>query len=239
MKAVINTFDKYQAFAKHSILACEHEWLDNPFTFLLPYNKERPHLKKLQPRVDIQPIRTPRSIRETVLTLLQKVGDEEWFFWMMDDNYFLDLDYELANYLYSSLETMPEADGISFIRARKLQNGQALSGVKLTREKLVFLERKDYSQIWLPQFLRGKVMKYLFRHLPSKIDEPKNMDDLKYKIGLPSEHNLYVTRNNYACIGESTHRGKITRNCMKSFARYNLEPPTHLPVSEERIIIGD
>lgn len=236
MKAIVLTCDEWRTFTIHTILSYEQNWPNHPFEFVVPYNEEP--LDGLKEMVESPIIgrKTSKPFRATVLTLLEDIDDGEWIYWLTDDQYLLGLDFSFGNYIYSILEEI-STDGISFFRTRKLANGDALSDKKIVFKKLCLSERIDYSQIWLHQFLRGKVLRHLFKNMPEEVDNPKVMDKLKYEIGLPDDFELYVTQGNHGHLAESTRRGKITLNCLRSLQQYGLEVPSDFPVIERAINI--
>jgi len=51
------------------------------------------------------------------------------------------------------------------------------------------------------------------------------MDELKKQVVKPSNLRLYVTRDNLATFGESTSRGRITEDCIKSMHARDMQVP--------------
>ena len=67
----------------------------------------------------------------------------------------------------------------------------------------------------------------------------KALDGLKNRIEKPGDYHLFVTQQNFAVFGESTKRGTITRNCLESIARTDIELPKWFRHSNgERITMG-
>jgi hypothetical protein len=89
----------------------------------------------------------------------------------------------------------------------------------------VFLERNNYSQIWIHQYLKVKVLRHLFDSFPEVIPTAKEMDQLKSQLENPTSHRIYVTQDNLGAFGESTTRGVVTLNCWNSLHAHNLTPP--------------
>jgi len=102
-----------------------------------------------------------------------------------------------------------------------------------------FRERQDYSQIWLHQFLRAKVLKTMFRQFPRKFSSAKDMDTFIKSLELPDNQKLYVSEANHVVFGESTTRGKITQNCAESIRKKGWRFPDQFQVSEKSIVIGE
>jgi hypothetical protein len=89
----------------------------------------------------------------------------------------------------------------------------------------IYLERKAWNQIWIHQLLKVKVLRYLFSQMPEVIASAKQMDHLLGKIPKPAELRLFVTANNFAVFGESTHKGAINQNCYESIRKTDIELP--------------
>jgi hypothetical protein len=65
------------------------------------------------------------------------------------------------------------------------------------------------------------------------------MDELKDEVPKLPEHRLFVTKNNFAIFGESTHKGTINRNCYKSIRKTNIELPEWFrKPNDKTVIIG-
>ena len=75
-----------------------------------------------------------------------------------------------------------------------------------------------------------------FRHGPQQGRVP----DLKLPkdtiVKLP-EHRLFVTEENFAIFGESTHKGVITQNCYESIRKTDIELPARFRRSSGRYVI--
>ena len=239
MKALVLTYDEHLPIADHMIQTYQDRWHEHQFTFRLPYNNDPPNYLKDKYECDIELVESDPAINDTMLTLLQGVSDEEWIYWALDDKYVLKLDTQSVNELRQWLvQNGNNIDGLSFVRARNLLSGVSLSGEYFVDNDKKFLRRSDYSQIWLPQFLKAKVLRHLFEEM-SEPESAKEMDKLKYEVGLPEDHKLYVTNKNYAVFGESTSRGKITQNCARSFGEYGRDLPRGFELSNEKKVIGD
>ncbi len=187
--------------------------------------------------------RTPSSIRGTVLTLLEPFSDAQWVYWCSDDKYPIALDCGLLNTLLQRLQTKaPDwLGGVAVCRARKWLNGHGLATntlglykVRKMRNVGMMLERKNYAQIWLHQFLRAGVLRFLFQRFPEEVGVAKNLDEMKWNIPLPPGSRWYVTHQNHAVFRESSSRGKITRNCADSMKHFQISD-SGLPVSPEEI----
>ncbi|MEY2556272.1 MAG: hypothetical protein QOF93_1416, partial [Verrucomicrobiota bacterium] len=89
----------------------------------------------------------------------------------------------------------------------------------------IYLERTAWNQIWIHQFLKIKVLRHLFTHMPKEIGSAKQMDHLKDDVTKLPAHRLFVTKDNFAVFGESTHKGTINQNCYESIIKARIELP--------------
>lgn len=242
MLAVVLTYDKYIKLTDHMIQSYETKWPSHPFTFRVPYNNHYPKFLKRKYEEKVEIIKAPEAIKATVLKLLEGIKDEEWIYWCIDDKYLIDIEESGAKDIYQWIKSIEKSsiDGISFVRARNLTNN-ALTGEKyINNHGRILHRRKDYSQIWLHQFLKAKILRYLFNSMPEDIGNAKKMDYLiNNEIKLPKEHKLYVTTKNMAVLGESTTRGKLTKNCVQSFRKNGMKLPEGFDLSQNSIKIGN
>jgi hypothetical protein len=179
IKAIVLSFDKYRPLADHMIFKYEQVWTQYPFRFRIPYQNV-----SLNDNQNCEYIECPPDIKSTALTLLSGLEDEEWIYWCIDDKYPITLDVARIRQIASwILEVSPDqCSGVLFCRCRSTLDGKALRQEKLSDSfNNTYLRRKDYSQIWIHQFLRVKVLRYLFNQFPDEIPTAKAMDDFKKK----------------------------------------------------------
>ena len=226
IKAIVLTFDKYRAFTDHMIMCYGKLWPSHPYVFQVPYQD----LPPTQEASAVEYHQCPSDIKGTVLALLEPLGDEEWIYWCIDDKYPIEIDpkkvQEIHNWLFSK-----EAEGISgllFCRCRGLVGKKNLTGNQLAGTNGdVYLERENYSQIWIHQYLKVKVLRHLFSSFPDEIATAKAMDYLIQEVKKPDSHRIYVTSNTMGvAFGESASRGVMTKNCYESFKENNLQIPS-------------
>lgn len=212
-------------------------WPSHPFTFRVPY-QQRP-LRGA--RVDAR--RTAAAIRATVLELIHDLHDEAWVYWCIDDKYPLELVEPPVEQIAEAVlpDRLPGIDGILFCRARRMLLPEYLLDERRAGPAgLRLLRRRDYSQIWIHQFLRVKVLRHLFQQFPESIPEPAAMDFLKEEVALPPDHRLYVVERNLAVFGESTAGGRVTSNCAASLRAQGLGVPEGFDeLDAEPVIIGE
>jgi hypothetical protein len=224
VKAIVLTCDKYRALADHMIVKYAHLWPNHPFHFRVAYQESPPTMAT--DRVEYK--KSPALIKATMLTLLDDLDDEELVYWCIDDKYPIRIDVTKIEKMYHWLasDRASAVSGILFCRCRMMLDNRHLTGQTIVDDlKHVYLERKGYEQIWIHQFLRVKVLRYLFESFPDVIPFAKYMDELKTQATKPPSHRIFVTRQNMAVFGESTHRGMMTRNCYRSMSENGLALP--------------
>ena len=223
MKALVLTCDRYRAMTEHMILRYEQLWPDHPFVFRIPFQNlagtetERTHY-----------VRTPEDIRETTLHLITDLDDEEWIYWCIDDKYPIRLVTKTIVDLIEDATRSPDMSGLLFCRCRAVLDSPKLTLYPKERVNSlgdIYFERKAWHQIWIHQLLRVKVLRHLFSQLPVGIPTAKAMDKLKDDVIKLPEHRLFVTKENFAIFGESTHKGLITQNCYESIRSTEIELP--------------
>ena len=217
------------------IMRYEAVWPSHPFTFHVPYQHQALHGGRVEPR------RTGDAIRATVLELLEEFDDETWVYWCVDDKYPIQLIVPPVARLAEAVlaDQLPGVDGVLFCRCRKLlQPEYLLEERRDAPGGVALLRRKDYSQIWIHQFLRVKVLRQLFRQLPASIPQPSDLDPAKDRFALPADHRLYVVETNLAVFGESTAGGRVTRNCAASLRALGLGLPAGFQETDWEILMG-
>lgn len=241
MKALVLTYDRNHLYAANMIASYERFWPDHPFEFCIPYqNGIHESLRSLSSPIRF--IHSGADIMETVMTLLDIVDQDEWVYWAIDDKYAVDLDADVARrcYDYLASQSCSKLSGLSFARARGLNRRKNLmtsDTLSICGEK--FIRRLTYHQIWLHQFLRAHVLKSMFESFPSHIPTAKSMDSMKDALVLPDDIQLYVIKDNAVVFGESTTRGKVTRNCARDMdSRLKYQNEQFSSVADREIYIG-
>jgi hypothetical protein len=214
MKAIVLTYDGNRILTDHMIEAYRSRWRNHPFVFRVPYQ-----LKDIPISDDREYIRSSIEIRSTTLTLISDLKDDDWIYWCIDDKYPIKLHSSAIAELPHWVQQIQDVSvsGILFCRCRNLLKQENLeSNYLIGPNGLKFLERRNYNQIWIHQFLRVKVLKHIFNSMPQHIPSAKAMDGIVANLIKPKEHRLFVSESNQAVFGESTSRGKLTRNCYES-----------------------
>jgi hypothetical protein len=222
------------------IVSYRQVWPKNQFRFRIPYQEDR-----WDDDAAHEFISTPSDIKSTVLKLLEGLDDNEWVYWAIDDKYpikiLIDEVQPIVDWILKI--TDPEISGVCFCRCRRLLKRRYLKwmGFKYIDGPggIRLLERKNYHQIWVHQFVRVKVLRHLFEAFPDEIPNAKMMDALYRKVNLPADHRLFVTEKNYAVFGEGTRSGQVTKNCYLSIQEKGLDLPEHFSVIDKEIVLGD
>ena len=236
MKAIVLSCDRYRRLTEHMVLKYAQVWPDHPFRFRIPYQELSSEDDSL-----CEYVQCPVAIKATVLELLKDLDDEEWVYWCIDDKYPVRFDLKRMRPMVSSLEDSSDMSGVLFCRCRHLRKGKSLTGDHVEDNGgNVYLQRSDYRQIWLHQFLRVKVLRNFFCQMPDAVTGAKEMDRIKSCFKLPESDRLFVTRRNMCVFGESTARGRITGNCYQSMTDNDMRVPENMTVDEDlNIVIGE
>jgi hypothetical protein len=214
-------------------------WPDHPFRFRVPYQE----LCATAATGTVEYKKSPAGIKATVLTLLDDLDDEEMVYWCIDDKYPIKLDVRRIEAMlrWLSFEEASTVSGILFCRCRRMWDSRFLTETAIVDDvKNVYLERKGYAQIWLHQFLRVKVLRYLFESFPDFIPAARAMDELKKQVRKPASHRVFVSGQNAAVFGESTSYGVLTQNCHRSIVENGLALPAWgSATTNEEIVMGN
>jgi len=236
MKAIVLTCDRYRALTDHMILKYEELWPDHPFVFRIPYQEIAGPASDRREYIE-----TPSEIRATTLQLIADLDDNEWIYWCVDDKYPIELVLPKIQQCLMDTEQLPGASAVMFCRCKALlrrPEDTLFPGEQATSSGSVYLERRGWNQIWIHQFLRVKVIRYLFSQMPAEIPSAKLMDHFKDDIPKPQDLRLYVTMENFAVFGESTHKGTINQNCYESIVQTNIQLPKWFQRHNGKVVIN-
>lgn len=236
LPAIVLSCDRFRPLAAHMIACYEAVWPSHPFEFHVPYQEHLPEGQRVLAR------KTGATIRATVLELIRPLDDEAWVYWCIDDRYPIRLVQPAVQRLAEAVleDRLPGIAGILFCRVGRMWQPEHLLPED-RREgpgEVMLLGRRDYSQIWLHQFLRVKVLRHLFERLPDSVPAAIALDPLKHRVPLPADHRIYVVETNLATFGESTTRGQITRNCAASLHAMGMALPPEFATVDSDIVWG-
>jgi hypothetical protein len=248
MKAIVLSCDKYHPIAEHMILKYQELWPTNPFTFRVPWNNTLPNKIINRFNEKIEPIHTNVEFKKTFHDLTKDLDDDEWIFWCIDDKYPIELNEQIANQVIKFISSIKDTDivyiSFHFVRAVKRHALELKGhpnpdkrGEQIKFQDLNFLQHHRI-QPWLHQFFRVKTLRKLW----SFISEPEKhvaytMDDDIWKNAHLIAGKRFVVEHNICTYGESTWKGKLTRNCHTSFKEQDLPIPSCFePVGPKLII---
>lgn len=237
MKALVLTFDRNSAVAEHMMRRYDAAWPAHPFEFLVPFQDRLRVADSPRRRL----ICSPPGIRDTILALIGDLPNEEWVYWCIDDKYPIELRTGRIERIAAAIrDGVPDqVSGVLCCRARRMLDPRFLSGERLPLGGETLLRRVGYQQIWIHQFVRVKVLRHLFRDLPRDDMTPPMLEAHKDRTPLPGDHALFVTEENLATFGESTHRGVLTSNCVASMREIGIPiPPWQPQVPAPEVLIG-
>lgn len=224
------------------MLKYEQVWPDHPFEFRIPFQEVGGENTTRAEYIHARGS-TPAEIPDMILDLISDLHDDDWLYWCLDDKYPIQLVINKIEELLGFAQSRPDVSGLLFCRTRFLKDRPdlALSDERLTTPGGdILLERTGWYQIWIHQLLRVKVLRYFFENMPRNITTAKSMDPLKDTMPKPADFKLYVSESNYAVFGESTHRGRITDNCLASLKETGVTVPDWFRQSNgESIIVGE
>lgn len=224
MLAIVLSCDRYHAFAQHMMARYQALWRDHPFTFRVPWQERRPTCASCR----IEPVRTDAGIRQTVLTLLEDIDDETFIYWCIDDKFPIHLDTDVLSRVVTAIQQqrVGPVDGLLLQRGGNHRKPVHLQSRQTTAiAGIASLERSNYKHIWIHQFVRAKVIRHLFTCFPEHIPSAKAMDPLKNRLPKPLGHRLFVSAHSHCRFQESTSRGRITGDCLRSFQAMQLDVP--------------
>ena len=181
MKAIVLTHDQDRLFTQHTIATYETLWPSNDLVFLVPWNKKYPReLIEIFGEKKIIPVQTEKPFKKTIYSLLDHTSDEEWIYWLLDDNYLHRIDCGLANCATDWLLTSAPENvyGLTlFCGSYDHEHGILDSEDAYQHPPISLYKKRKITYQWRSQFWRAKVLRKLFVCL----DEPsyaKEMDHM-------------------------------------------------------------
>jgi hypothetical protein len=232
MYAIVLTYDDRHYLANLTVAAYCHLWKNNNFTFLIPYNNSIPNITYN----DVAPIRyikSAKSIRATILNLLDGVPDDQFVYWCLDDIYPVRVyNQELLNDIcyYIENDKVPKhVDAIRTIRKAYHPLRHNIHNIHINKYKFDRLNlgvTDQFYGFWFHYFIRCKTLKRIFLRNDLSID---------YKISEVNTsvtpqmliHNIYLPPTTLMLFGETSRRNKITQNCIIDAKRFGVILPAH------------
>tara|TARA_R110000824_G_scaffold331078_1_gene517837 strand:+ start:15158 stop:15940 length:783 start_codon:yes stop_codon:yes gene_type:complete len=250
MKAIFLTYDKHRLFAKQCLMTHERSGAFSEIQYLFPWNESYPEdLISLFGKEKIIPIKTEAPIKKTIETLLQNVEDDEWVYWVMNDNY-IDkvVSVEKVKLIIDWVKNHSKLTdyGVQmFMGPYNIEHGIVTRDGYIehqNEEETIRLYKKSkITYQWRSQICRAKVIKTMF----SCLDEPKQIKDMDYQLLTPvakpfwdlsKEGNFYAAMPSVTLLAEQINKSKMTKNCADSFIELGLQIPDDIEVDEKMII---
>ncbi len=224
MKALVLTFDKNRAITEHMIFKYNQIWPDHPFVFRVPYQEN----KQISVPGQVEYKKSSPDIKSTLLSLIEDLPDEEWIYWCIDDKYPVKMDIQKVKELLTFVQKNQPAEisGFLFCRRSVIWKENYLTGGMMVDDfDNKYLEKTDYRNIWIHQFLKVKVLRFMFQSFPDDIHTARLMDEFIRAIKKPADHQIFISEKNRAIFEESTSQGYITLNCYESMLENGLPLP--------------
>ena len=250
MKAIFLTYDKHRIFAKQCIMTHEESGAFEQVQYLFPWNESYPDdLISIFGKDKIIPVKTEPPIKKTIEALLENVEDDEWVYWVMNDNYIDEIvnsDKVKMTIEWAEKHSKPTDYGVQmFMGPYNIEHGIVNRNdyVEYTNgEEIIQLYKKSkITYQWRSQICRAKVIKTMF----SCLDEPKQIKDMDYQLLTPAakpfwdlskEGNFYAIMPSVTLLAEQINKSKMTKNCAASFKELGLQIPDGLEVDENMVI---
>lgn len=250
MKAIFLTYDKHRPFAKHCLMTHEKSGAFDSIQYLVPWNEDYPYdLISEFGKEKIIPIKTPSPIKKTIETLLENVEDDEWVYWLINDNYIdkvINVDKVLLAIDWVENHSKPSDYSLQlFMGPYNIEHGivNHRDFVQYENEKdtIRLYKKSKITYQWRSQFCRAKVIKTMF----SCLDEPKEIKDMDYQLltpvarpfwNLANEGDFYAIMPSIVLLAEQINKSKMTKNCADSFIELGLEIPDFVEVDENMVI---
>ena len=218
MKAIVLTYDDRAPYVDLVLSSYNYFWKNCPLEFVIPYNNQLPYYKDKFKNLFF--IKTEKSVKKTMLTLLSNIPDKEFVYWCLDDVYLHNLcKLNALNNVYNFINnTNCNVDGIR-LRTMRMKKGR---GYKVGEESFYSINFTHY-QFWFHYFVKSKVLKNIFFS-----DVIKNCFSIRAigrerkKIKTPN-YKILIPQNNIAVFGETTRNGIPTKNCQNGFNTYNIK----------------
>lgn len=242
--AIILTFDSNIIFVDNLLCRMQMHWPKVELIYRIPYNTKKPDfLRDKYPDIIFEFIKTQPPIKETVLSLVSDLSNEDWIYWCIDDKFPLDINSGKANVLINWLRNQKDDNicGITFAKVRRLRdkNNLILSDNILISGQLNLVARKSFQkQFWMHQFFRVKIIKQVFESFPDYNFKAKLMDDFILNVQLDPSYKFYVTNKNLVVFGESASRGISTKSLQRSLVYCGIDNYSEKEFSTKNILIG-
>jgi hypothetical protein len=245
--AIVLSYDKNHIFVDNLLFKMEELWPNSGMIYRIPYNTVKPtYLVMKYKRLELDFIQTPSTIKETVLSLIADLHDNDWLYWCIDDKFPFDINNRKAQQTLNWVRQEQDESicGVSFAKVRVLEKLKKSSS--LDKDSILHIEgniklirRASFANVfWMPQFFRTKIISKVFNSFPDNDFEAKRMDAYLKEVKMDSSFMFYVTEKNYVVLGESASRGIGTQSLKRSMKECGISNYSNKTFSNKHMIIG-
>lgn len=207
MKAICFTFDRNMPVMEYVLHTYFQHWPDNPFTFYIPWNKIKPNYLVEKYGEKVQLLKTESSVKATMRTLLSIAKPNEFLWWAQDDKYILDFKNKQ---IIKDLYEYNSSDIGGFMFTKNCDADTAYTNQKINIGGHELIKKKNYHQIFQPQWIKKEVLEFLYLH--ESLNEHYPLAKLFPIMKNYPIKNLYTLGSNLINIAESLDCGKLTKN---------------------------
>jgi hypothetical protein len=247
VRAIVLSYDANHLFVDNLLCKMQKLWPESGLIFRIPYNKVRPtYLATKYNGLELEFIQTPSTIKETVLSLIADLHDNDWVYWCIDDKFPFDINHRKAQQTLNWLRQEEDETicGVSFAKVRVLEKLKKSSS--LDKDSILHIEgniklirRESFANVfWMPQFFRTKIIRKVFNSFPDNDFEAKLMDAYLKEVKMDPSFMFYVTEKNYIVLGESATRGIGTQCLKRSMKECGISNYSNKTFSNKHMIIG-
>lgn len=244
MYAIVLTYDANIIFVDNLLCKMQKLWPKSGLVFRIAYNKEKPEfLAEKYRNLELEFIQTPAPIKQTVLSMIADLGDEEWIYWCIDDKFPVDLDRKRAGQVLDWVRHQEDQNicGVSFARVRRLKDEHYLDMNHQLRMEggLNLIKRKNYqTQFWMHQFFRTKIIKRVFNSFPDHNFQAKLMDTYIQEVEMDKANLFFVTDRNLVVFSESASRGIASQSLKRSLKECGISNYADKKFDQSDMVIG-
>ena len=235
MKAIVLTFDKQIGFAELLYKKYMSLWQNCPFQFQVAYNDEESIPNSLKNKGNINLLKTESDIRSTMSSLLEKVEDDEWVYWCIDDRYPTYIDVPVVKSIIEFIEC-GKADSME-LNSIKLMNwkekkDETKNVIEVGSRSFNYQKWREPGNLWgfwHHRFDLAKNLKtaFLNNNLPKEykigdIQVYHEMSDVGFL-----ENTIYPSGEFILKLSEPCMRGKLTENGILDLKQNNCKVPNY------------
>jgi len=222
MKAIVLSYDDRAPYVDLVLSSYKNKWRECPLQFVIPYNEHLPYHRNKHSALNCKFVKTPKSVKQTMIKLLEDVDDDEFVYWCLDDIYpCKEFQANEVNSAYRFALANPNVGAIRLFRPPGVGRSRAFQTIGKTQYTRGF----SHAGFWFHYFIRKQCLLPVFTH--HTVDDDTSINVLgpnRQRIGL--KYDILFPVQNLATFGETTRgRKRITKNCHEDMKRYGIKPP--------------